>query len=307
MRWCTWWVLVTLVVGARVASAESAADALVREAERLGAAGDFVGAANKFREAHRLDPRPPFLCNVGVAYYNANEDLRAHRYLGECLKRATALDAALASQLQTALATVEGRLRAGEFAMLDLVVEPATAIVAIDVFDADETLVGSRVVWVPAGPHKVAVSAEGFVPQQLEVTLGARDRKQVHIVLKRERPPTPVEPTPALEPGPDVGTQRSRTPAIAVTALTVVVGATAVFAYVRARGLADDAGATTLTMVEYDQLVDRTRTWQHTAWGLAGVAAVAAVASGYLWYRSSLRVEIEPSPRGGRVSLAGSW
>src|SRR5688500_4665223 len=103
-----WTVLCALVAVARVASADDdPALTAARAAEQLGKAGNFVGAAAKFREAYKLDPRPQFLCNVGVAYFNAKDHPRAQLYLGECLQRANALDATLVKRLRTLVTSAE--------------------------------------------------------------------------------------------------------------------------------------------------------------------------------------------------------
>src|SRR5438094_8539337 len=69
--------LLLLVMAARAAAADpAAADAAADAAMQLGQAGDLAGAAAKFRAAYQQDPtRPQFLCNVGVAYFNAGADL----------------------------------------------------------------------------------------------------------------------------------------------------------------------------------------------------------------------------------------
>ncbi|MEO7097427.1 MAG: hypothetical protein ABI175_29470, partial [Polyangiales bacterium] len=46
-----------------------------QEAERLGKAGDVLGAAAQFRAAFAADPRADLLCNVGVAYFKAKTEM----------------------------------------------------------------------------------------------------------------------------------------------------------------------------------------------------------------------------------------
>src|SRR4029078_3092935 len=79
------------------------ADALQAEAEALATAGKYVDAAAKYREAYAIDSRADLLCNVGVAYYKADDRPRADLYLGQCLTQSGSLDAGFAAQVRTVL------------------------------------------------------------------------------------------------------------------------------------------------------------------------------------------------------------
>src|SRR6187401_2934009 len=90
---------------ARPAHADAAAaDALVRDAEALAAAGDFLGAAAKFREAYTADRRIELMCNVGIAYHKAKDLSRSQLYLSHCLKRGVALEAQFVAAVRGVLA-----------------------------------------------------------------------------------------------------------------------------------------------------------------------------------------------------------
>ena len=148
-----------------------AADRAVTEAQTRAANNDFVGAAAKYREAFKADPRPELMCNVGVAYYKAKDLPKAQRYLDHCLSIGTSLDRAFIDNVKKVLAAVEQTLGTGNFTPIDLLVQPSNSTTTIDgggIFD--EPILGSRRVWVPFGTYKLTVHAEGHVDQILDVT-----------------------------------------------------------------------------------------------------------------------------------------
>src|SRR5439155_1719800 len=125
-----WVVLVVCVAAvARTAADPAAADHAAAEAAAAAARKDFAGAAAKFREAYAADPRPQLMCNVGVAYFKAGkaELPRAHRYLEQCLQGGQSLDAKFLANAAQVDKAVTDQLAAGDFAPVDVVVQPAIA------------------------------------------------------------------------------------------------------------------------------------------------------------------------------------
>ena len=72
------WLVIALVVGAPIAAVADPAEAdrLAADAATLAKAGDFVGAAAKFRDAYKADPQPKLICNIGIAYQKAKDQLQ---------------------------------------------------------------------------------------------------------------------------------------------------------------------------------------------------------------------------------------
>ena len=101
-----------LVLLATAAHANPASDIEEKAAENAAAAGDFVGAANRYKAAYAADAKPELICNAGVAYYKAKDATRAHLYLSRCQERGSALDADFVSAVRGALAAVEAQVRA---------------------------------------------------------------------------------------------------------------------------------------------------------------------------------------------------
>jgi len=273
----------------------AAAIAASKAAEQLAADSKYVEAAAKYREAFALDPRPEFLCNVGVAYQRAKQLPKAQVYLAECLRRGGHFEAAFVTAIRTGLEAVEAKLRDGDFTPLDVVVEPRGALVRVDDDPPAEAMVGSRLIYVPFGHHTLAVTADGFVEQRREVDVVSRSQRQVTIQLVA-RPRTITRTT-----------RRSRAPAVVTLVTTLALGGGSAGAYLYARNVMRDAGSTTINRPTYDATVDRSRGWQHISWALAGGAGVSAIATVLLWRRGGTRIEVSTSSGGGAISWGGPW
>jgi hypothetical protein len=302
MRWC---LLVVLVALASPASADDStvAAATAKEAETLAKAQKYEAAAAKFRAAHRLDPRPEYLCNVGVAYQRAKKWPKAQIYLGECLLRGQALDGKFIGLVRTALGTVEDNLRGQDFSPIEVIV-PNGATITISGYDDDEVFVGSRVIWLPFGKHTVTATAEGYEPEAREIDVQTRNQRQVKFELKKV-----VVATESAKPPPIPASPPSKVPAIVATGVTVGLGVGALVAFLKARSTMKDAESMTITRPEYDAIVDDAHGFQHLSWGLAAGAGVGVIVSGYLWYRATRTPRLEITPTGGGVamSLSGTW
>lgn len=316
------------------ASADSgAADRAAAEARTRAANNDFVGAAAKYREAFKAEPRPELMCNVGVAYYKAKDLPRAQRYLDQCLSIGTSLDRAFIDNVKKVLGHVESTLAAGTFTPVDLLVQPTAATTTVEGgLPFDEPILGSRRVWFPFGRYRLTVHAEGHVDRVIEID--AKDRTAVPARASLAIAPVaetgsgtgsaePVpEPEPVKEPvaagsgsaaveampAPRVRATRSIVPPIAATAASSIAGIVALGYFVAARDSADQAGKTD-DRGSYDKLVDEAHDRQRMSWLLGGVAGVGAIASAVLWYRyaSPPRVEVQASGTGAGVTFSGRW
>ncbi len=270
-----------------------------RDAETLAAAGDFLAAAAKYREAYTADPRVDLMCNVGIAYHKAKDLPRAQLYLSHCLKRGTALEAQFVAAVRGVLATVEGTLRQGDFTPVDIVVDPEATAVTI----GDASFIGPHLVWLPYGKHVLAFHAEGYVDQSIEITTAARETTPLSIKLERKPDPKPIV---IVKPGQRVQrSSRSMLPAIGASAITV--GAT-IFAYIsfdRAHQRADIAAFASNPAV-YDADKAYVSKWNQRLAISGAFAVLGAAASGFLWYRAltpATRVEVTPSTTGTTVTF----
>lgn len=307
-------------------SAAQSAEDRVREATDRAKAGDFVGAAAKFREAYALQPKPEYMCNVGVAYHKAADELpRAQRYLSECVQLGkNTLDKAFLAAVSAELDKVEARLAKEKFTPISVQVVPPTTTVSA--FGPDETFVGSRVIWLPWGTHAIKFTAEGYGEKSTEVT--AEGHAVIKVVEMLEKKPIDVGSGSDAGSGSATGAgsgsasvektttrivydkPRSKIPAIAATAVTVaatVIAAVAIRSADRHADLARRAIEES-TFVRDRDIADRQNRLLVVS---GGVAVIAAAASGFLWFRAmskpSARVEIVPADGGASVSVSGRF
>lgn len=307
-----WRFALTIVVGLGGLGGRSDADPAssanaAKQAEAFALAGDFLNAAAKYRAAYAADPKPELICNVGVAYYKAKDLSRAQFYLSRCLERGTAtLDAGFTVSVRAVMGSVENSLRTGDFTPVDIVVEPKGAAVAISGFGGDEGFVGSRVIWLPFGTHKITASYEGY--QALTVEVEARTHtttaapltlaKGASVPIERPRPTHVVD-----------GPARSKLPALAVTAGSVAAIVVAGLAYHvghQRAGLARFA----LTPAVYADDRKAVDDWNRMM-AISGALAIAgASVSGLLWYRAfhtESRVELDASASQATLTFGRSW
>jgi len=293
--------------------AADAALALARQGETAAAGGDFTGAVSLFKQALAKDPRPEYQCNVGVAYYKGGDLPRAQLFLSLCLTRGSHLDATFLGAVRDVLVSVEDTLRAGEFSPIDVVVTPASAEITVSAFEADEVVVGSRLLWLPVGEHTITVAATGFDTETVTVTAQGHDPVRVPVTLAKSvvAVPDPIEreqPTSRLETDHRGGWRRA---AWIGTGVTGVVALLTVAQYVKAWGATTDAGEQppgldyTIAAREAQRQIDRL----YIAYGVT--ALCAAVTAG-LWWQSRPRERMvlgaaPTSDGGGAVWLSGAF
>lgn len=279
------------------------------EAEALVASGDLIGAAAKFRAAYKEEPRPEHMCNSGVAYHKAKDLPRAHRYLNQCVAMGGSLDPAYRENLRKVVESLEQKLVAGDFTPIDIALEPATAVLAIEGGKPyDEEIVGGGRIWVPYGAYRVVVRAPGFVENRSEVTANAHAAMPFRVTLEKQPEVVPDKPIAAPIVTPIVTTRPSKAPAIIATATTGALGIAAIVFYVRARGLVDDAESPDNSIEQFDDLHDQAHTNQKVAWVAGGLAGAGAIVTGFLWWkvlRAPTSVEITST--GSGVAVRGRF
>jgi hypothetical protein len=284
----------------RVVADPTAADRAAAEAETLAQAGKFTEAAAKFREAYKEDPRPDLYCNIGITTYKAQQLAPAHLLLAQCLDRAS-LDPQFVETARAVLASIETAMRAGDFCPVDFRIDPLASSVEIEGFGSEATFVGSRVVWLPLGTHRVTVRAGGHTERVVEVVTTAREPKTETIKLDAVvvKPIAPA-PTTRLE-------TRSKIPAIAASAVTGLALVGLVVSMSKGRSSADRA-ATAFDQLAFEADRDNVEKW-NTRLAISSVIAIlGAGASGFLWYRALTPAQVEVRPEGGAtISLGGRF
>ena len=174
------------------------ADALVREGAALGEAGLWDGAIARFRDADALFPRAMHDCNIGLAYARSNRPDAGWLYLVRCQARTTeALPRWVDVRRREALAA----LAAGEYAPVELNVEPRAAEVRIDGM-SDDAFAAPLTLWLPFGERRLTVAAPGYVTAEVSLAITTRDPIRQNVVLEAVPPPEPVTVAPPAEPDP---------------------------------------------------------------------------------------------------------
>jgi hypothetical protein len=228
--------------------------------------------------------------------------------------------------VRATLARLEAALKAGNYTPVDVAVDPRFATVAIDAFAADETFDGGRTVWLPFGAYHVTVRAEGYRAQTVEVAAKDHALVALRIALIREpavaapdRPVAPAAPAPGNPADPPVPVEPAPAPRgpsfvlpLAATVATVGLAAFAFYALSQASDHAERA-APALDPDIYAAEADSTKRW-NTIFGVdLAVTGVAALASGYLWYRfarSPARIvtpRVEASGQRAALVLGGQF
>lgn len=290
----------------------AAGAALEREAEAFVATGDFLNAAARYRAAYGADPRPEFLCNVGVAYVKGNDPVRAHMYLSRCLERGSALDGQFTAQVRTVTSAVEQTLRDGDFTPIDIVVEPRGATIAIDGFAKDEAFVGSRVVWLPFGTHVITASLDGFATGSTTVVARSHTTTAATITLVKVATVATVATVDTTAPPRSPAhapTRPSRVPPVIATAATVGAFVVSGLAYHAAHARAA-ISPFALTPAAYAADRDHVDAWNRVFVVTGAIGIAGAGVSGYLWWRAlhtEAVVEVAPTTGGATLSVITTW
>jgi len=273
----------------RVEADPAAADRAAAEAEALA-------------QAYKADPRPDLYCNIGITTYKAQQLAPAHLMLAQCLDRAS-LDPQFVETARAVLASIETAMRAGDYCPVDFRIDPLASSVEIEGFGSEATFVGSRVVWLPFGTHRVTVRAGGHAERTVEVVTTARDPKTETIKLDAVvvKPIAPdARPVMRLE-------ARSKIPAIAASAVTGLALVGLVVSMSKGRSSADRA-ATAFDQLAFESDRDNVEKW-NTRLAISSVVAIlGAGASGFFWYRAITPAQVEVRPEGGAtISLGGRF
>lgn len=331
-RWSAPLVVISVAGLALRASADPAgADRAAADAQVRADAGDFFGAAAKYREAFREQPRPDLMCNVGVAYYKAKDLPRAQRYLDQCLRIGASLDAGFITNVRKVLTAVEQKLASGKFTPIDLAIQPDTAASTLDGGVHDEAIVGSRRVWVPFGSYTLVVHAEGFVDEKQPIVADNTKPRSISVKLLPASSTTVTSDTSdgatrsgagsgqtgsepsssrsgAAPPAP-APPRRSLVAPIVASAASGAFGGLALGFYLSARNTGADAEKAT-SGDNYEALSDTARDRQHVSWVIGGAAGVAAIVAVVLWYRatrSPAQVDVSATGSSASASLTLRW
>ncbi len=179
---------------ANVAATPASYQATVRAAIAAQATGDFDGAHALFKQANGLEPNARTLRGMGVASFQAMRFARALRELDAALVHP---EKPLDAELRRAVEDLRVRASA-EVGVWILRVEPPEARIAID---DGEPAPSQRPLVLDPGLHQLALTAEGFVEQRIEISVmpGTRGPMAVRLAkVDAGRDPNDQPPVPAV-------------------------------------------------------------------------------------------------------------
>ncbi|MCA9620246.1 MAG: hypothetical protein KC731_14590 [Myxococcales bacterium] len=166
----------------------------------------YAEAYEAFKAAYEDSPSPKILGNLGLAATKLERDGEAIDAYRRYLDEAGAKSSQEKSQIRADLEALEARV-----ARLTLEVTPPSATVLDQRLDDNRVVEnryqaegGKLTLGLRAGHHRIVLSREGFVDQQIEIDLGAGDQESRELRLEPEVVPTDV-PAPAIpdQPAPE--------------------------------------------------------------------------------------------------------
>ncbi len=263
-------------------------------------------------------------CNIGLAYARLGRLARAHWFLGRCERRwADTETEPLPAWVPARIDETASALRAGGYALGTVEVSPATATLAISTFEDDEPVAGIGRLWLPAGSHRVRVTATDRAARTVDVVVRAGEPFAIRVRLEPDRPAPVVEPPPEPlgdpRPNPIAPAERdqasdddSRGRGGMWAALALGGSAAAVGAFVALDARDDVRAAEELAgdVPRFDELDDRVRTKRVVAYSLYAVSAIGFGTAYYLFRRSEQRKSRARAglvPRAGGAAAWVSW
>lgn len=200
------WLALALSLGAEVASAETPgtteASAHFERGVALVDSGEMDQAIAEFEQAYRSRPHQDVLLNLAQAYSAVGRSVEAARALEQYLQGDTGKNVKRRQQAESLL-----RLNRGRIGTLELAVQPAGAVIAIDGTEIGPAPLPAQPTLV-VGAHALVVTLDGYEPAIRRVVIqgGAATAMSVELApqVKPEPEPVAVPPPPAPPPAPVV-------------------------------------------------------------------------------------------------------
>lgn len=158
---------------------------LYQQGKALADAGDYAGAATKFRAVISMRSAPKALIALAIV-----EEKQGHFLAARILYRQASSDASKPGAESDRAAAEAGLARVeGNLARIDVRIAGATSNVHVAI---DETAASPGESEVDPGEHRVSVRSDGYAPFETTVVVGAKERRVLNVSL------TPVGTTDVL-------------------------------------------------------------------------------------------------------------
>lgn len=163
--------------------------------------GQIAEALIEFRRSYEIAPHFQVLYNIAQAHIALAQPVEAvfalERFLAD---GGTKVSKARRTEVEAELVRQRARI-----ATLNVTMTPAEAQLQVDGKEIPAPN-GALVLNVGVGNHTLSASADGYLPQEIRLTVAGEDRKDVRLDLEKVSPPSPPPPTlvtpPVAEPLP---------------------------------------------------------------------------------------------------------
>jgi hypothetical protein len=179
---------------------------------------------------------------------------------------------------------------------IDIVTTPPDAVISIDTFPDDETLIAPTRVWLPVGRHTLRAQLDGRADATWSTEVTEADA--------RDPAPRSWRATlrPATTPTSPARPRRSRTPAYVTLGAAGALLAGGAVVHVLGRDVRSELA--TLSGDAYDDKLDTWHLYQRSTIGLYAAGAIAAGVGTWLWLRARpLPVTVGPAGADGGVMV----
>jgi hypothetical protein len=300
------------------------AEVLFRQGRKLLAAGKIAEACDAFEQSEKLEAAVTTLLNLaGCRERNGQLATAWGLFLDvERQTRGVAKDAALHDVAQGRASKLEPRV-----SKLTIAVAPGSRLDGLEIARGGEPL--DSALWnnalpVDGGAFTISAHAPGAAPWSTTVTVKPEgDSKTVdvprlvslsprHDTAATSSSPQPQpqpqpQPTQTFDVNPPPAAHRSLLPPIAMTAATIVVGATALGFDLSSSNLYDEAKAEMSSQSRRTSLENQANSQYQVAQGLAVAGAACAGVAIWLWVRhghaDDARTAIVPTANG--IAITG--
>lgn len=261
-------------------------------------ANKLTEATALFKQSLALADDPEVECDLGLALFYLGQPARAQARMTRCLPRLAAANPDRIVRYRRVEPEIAAAV-ARDHVPIDIVTTPPDAVISIDSFPDDETLIAPTRVWLPVGRHtlRARIAGRADATWSTEVTdADARDPapRSWRATLRPAATPTSTERP-----------RRSRTPAYVTLGAAGALLAGGAVVHVLGRDVRSELA--TLSGDAYDAKLDTWHLYQRSTIGLYAAGAVAAGVGTWLWLRARRPPAVTVGPAGAEGGVMVWW
>jgi hypothetical protein len=258
-------------------------------------ANKLTEATALFKQSLALADDPKVECDLGLALFYLGQPARAQARMTRCLPRLAAANPDRVVRYREVEPEIAAAV-ARDHVPIDIVTTPPDAVISIDTFPDDETLIAPTRVWLPVGRHTLRAQLDGRADATWSTEVTEADA--------RDPAPRSWRATlrPATTPTSPARPRRSRTPAYVTLGAAGALLAGGAVVHVLGRDVRSELA--TLSGDAYDDKLDTWHLYQRSTIGLYAAGAIAAGVGTWLWLRARpLPVTVGPAGADGGVMV----